>query len=173
MAYYCGQVRQSWAKRAKPPHPHFDRLAGFVSGPVLCVGSRNRQEPEAWRRLGYEAVAVDLLPSLGVQCVDFHFLPFAADAFATVYASHAWEHALNPQRALAEATRVLRRGGHLFAAFPVGFVLSRHDLVDYGSVQGFMDHLPPTASWERVWSVERRPVNAPGEVAVLLRLEGK
>lgn len=173
LRYMLAQVRQAWAKRHKPPHPHFQRLQGIVRGPVLCVGSRNRLEPEAWRRRGYATMAVDLLPARGVRWADFHALPFPDNSFGTIYGSHCWEHARDPVQALAEAARLLRPGGHLFAAFPVAFPPTAHDLVDFGSVGGFERHLPPQMSWRQLWSLERHPAGAPGEVAVLLQLERK
>ena len=171
-SYYVAQIRQAQAKRAKPPRlEHIERairLSGLAEGSeVLCIGARNAQEPLAFRARGYRALGVDLLPHLhpAMRLGDFHHLPFQDSRFALLYAAHAYEHARDIARAATEALRVLKPGGFLYAAFPIGFVPSNHDLNDFGSPEKFLRRFP---GFLRVWSRE-----TPTEVAVFLRLEHK
>ena len=175
LTYYWAQVKQSWAKRNKPARPyHIDAIIASTHLPhdarVLCLGARNRNEPDEWFRRGYERVtAVDLLPSPGVRFADINRrLPFEDGAFDILYGSHIFEHSWNLSRALAEACRVVRLGGLLFAAFPVNFKVNGHDRFDVGSADGFL---------ERLRAAQPRPVRplwaggtVPGDVAVLVAL---
>ena len=171
LGYYYAQLRQAQAKRAKPPRlEHIEwaiRLSGLPTGAkILCVGARNAQEPRAFRERGYHAVGVDLLPSVDrtMRWGDFHRLPFGAGRFDLVYAVHVYEHARDIAAAAREATRVLKPDGFLYAVFPIGFVPSGHDLVDFGSPEGFLRWFP---GLQRVWSRE-----TPTEAAVLGRRFG-
>mgnify|MGYP001576366365 CR=1 FL=1 len=170
LGYYYAQIRQAKAKYDKPPRlEHIDRairLSGLAAGAeVLCVGARNAQEPLAFRLRGYRALGVDLLPHLhpAMRWGDFHRLPFQDGRFALLYAAHAYEHTRDMTAAAREAIRVLKPSGFLYAVFPVHFVLSAHDLVDFGSPDGFLRWFP---GFLRVWHRE-----TPTEVAVLARLE--
>ena len=172
LGYYYAQIRQAQVKRAKPPRlEHIDRairLSGLIEGAeVLCVGARNAQEPLAFHARGYRAVGMDLLPHLhpAMRLGDFHRLPFQDSRFALLYAAHAYEHARDMAAAAREAIRVLKPGGFLYAAFPIGFVPSAHDLVDFASPERFLAWFPGV---RRLWSRE-----TPAEVAVLARLETK
>ena len=150
LRYLWTQVTQSWAKRAKPPHPIPDdalRLIAQMMGrrdlaTVLCLGARNRREPDFWRSEGYSNVtAVDLLPSRGVRFGDMHRLPFDNGTFDLVIASHVLEHAYSPGAAIAEICRVLKPRGLLWAAWPRGFIPTDHDRVDYGSASAFRSYV--------------------------------
>ena len=175
--YWWAQVRQALAKCGKDATfrtaPFADLIIASTALPyharILCVGARNATEPAVWRERGYDRVtAIDLLPGAGLIPMDMHRLRFADDTFELVYASHCYEHAWDADLALAEATRVLRRTGWLFAAFPVAFTPSAHDRYDFRDHDGFLSHLPPASRWSRLWTKE-----TPTECAVLLRLEGK
>jgi SAM-dependent methyltransferase len=52
------------------------------------------------------------------DCCDLESANFPDDEFDTVVALHVVEHVQNPVRMLAEVGRVLRPGGHFFAAMP-------------------------------------------------------
>ena len=177
LSYLAAQVKQSFAKRTKDATfrtaPFADLIIASTALPfdarILCVGARNRLEPAVWRERGYHRViAIDLLPGSGLIPMDMHRLRFPDDHFTLVYASHSYEHAFDADLALAEATRVLRRNGWLFAAYPVAFRPSAHDRWDFKDAEGFLRHLPPASRWSRLWTRE-----TPTECAVLLRLEGK
>lgn len=151
--YLAVQARQSLGKRRKDASfrlvPAIEAVIR-VAGPsldarvrILCVGARNGIEPQLWRDRGYSAVeAIDIIPAKGVRLMDFHRLRHEDGAFGLVFASHAYEHALDPGQAVAEAVRVLRPGGWLYAAFPVGFETNAHDRWDYGDHRGFLRYLP-------------------------------
>lgn len=175
--YWAAQVRQALAKRTKDATFRTAPFADFIiastalpsHAKILCVGARNALEPATWKARGYTCVvAVDLLPASGVRFADFHRLPFGDSSMDLYYASHALEHAFDADLALAEATRILKLGGWLFAAFPIGFEPNAHDRVDFRDEAGFRRHLPPESRWTRLWT---RPT--PTECAVLLRLEEK
>lgn len=175
--YLLAQLRQAWAKRAKDATfrtaPFADLIIALTALPsharILCVGARNALEPATWKTRGYDhVVAIDLLPCVGLIPMDMHRLRFPDDHFSLVYASHCYEHAFDANLALAEATRVLKSGGWLFAAFPVHFRPSAHDRRDFRDHEGFLAHLPIGSRWTRLWTKE-----TPTECAVLLRLEGK
>lgn len=170
LEYYYAQLRQAHTKRAKPPRwEHIDRairLSGLPQGhEVLCVGARNVWEPLAFQARGYRAIGVDLLPHWhpAMRWGDFHRLPFRDGRFELLFAAHSYEHSWDIARAAREALRVLRPDGFLYAAFPVAFVPSTHDLINFGSPEGFLQWFP---GLRRLWSRE-----TPTEVAVLGRRE--
>ena len=171
LGYYYAQLRQAQAKHDKPPRlEHIERAIRLSELPagaeILCVGARNAQEPLAFLERGYRAVGLDILPSAhpAMRWGDFHRLPFRAARFDLLYAAHAYEHARDVATAAKEALRVLKLGGFLYAVFPVGFVPSGHDLVDFGSPEGFLRWFP---GLHRTWSRETSM-----EVAVLGRRPG-
>lgn len=174
LRYYLGQVRQSFAKRRKDATfrlaPAIDAIIASTGLPmsarVLCVGARNRIEPDLWRARGYREVdAIDLLPSLGVRLMDFHSLAYQDRSYELVFGSHCWEHALDPRKALAEAVRVLKPGGFLYAAFPVGFAVNEHDRWDYANHLGFLGWMPTGCRWRLLWTFQYN-----GECRLLVRI---
>ena len=176
LRYWLAQIRQAWAKREKDPafrlRPAIDIIvpsAGLKPGArILCIGARNRHEPDTWRAEGFDVIAIDILPSPSLIFMDMHSLRFNDGTFDLVYASHVFEHALYPRKALAEACRVLKRPGYLYAAFPTGFVPNDHDRVDFGSVDGFRRELPLSV---RLNSAELYRRDAAGHSLVLLELK--
>jgi len=177
LRYLWIQMKQSWAKRRKPPHPIPDdalrviaRLLGRRDVAILCVGARNRREPDAWRAHGYPNVtAVDLVLSRGVRFADMHRLPFADATFDLIVASHVLEHAYDPEIAVKEICRVLRLGGFLWAAWPTGptFVRSEHDRINYGSAGAFRAYVAEVCG-RRIEMIWRE--NAPTESKVLVKI---
>lgn len=173
LRYYIGQVRQSLAKHGKDATfrlaPAIDAIIAStklpMSATILCVGARNRIEPDLWRARGYMGVdAIDLLPSPGVRLMDFHSLAYPDSSYELVFGSHCWEHALDPGKALAEAVRVLKPGGYLYAAFPVGFTVNEHDRWDFACPEGFLGWMP--CRWRPLWAIQEN-----GECRLLVRVE--
>ena len=176
LRYWLAQLGQTWAKRKKDPtfrlRPAIDVIvpsAGLKPGArILCIGARNRIEVDTWRAEGFDVVAIDIRPASGLRWMDMHSLYFNDASFDLVYASHVFEHALYPGKALAEACRVLKRPGYLYAAFPTSFTPNEHDRVDFGSADGFRRHLPLSV---RLSSAELYRRDAEGHSIVLLELK--
>lgn len=61
-------------------------------------------------------------PNVGFRVGDMHTLPFADACFDQVFMLHALSYSAQPARALAEAARVLRRGGRMVVA-----TIAKHD----------------------------------------------
>ncbi|ESW30140.1 hypothetical protein PHAVU_002G128200 [Phaseolus vulgaris] len=79
---------------------------------ALCIGARVGQEVEALRRIGVaDSVGMDLVPypPLVVEG-DFHNQPFRNDTFDFEF-SNVFDHALYPQRFVAEIERTLKPEG--------------------------------------------------------------
>lgn len=146
--YTWQQYRQSRAKRRKDVTWRAERNLALIreyatvgrQATILSIGSRNESELATFGQWGYARVTyIDLFPwSPGIQRIDMHAMNFPDSAFDLVYGSHVFEHALDIGRVVAEVARVVRPGGLVFAAFPVGFTPSGHDRVDLASASLFM-----------------------------------
>lgn len=78
----------------------------------LCIGARVGQEVEALRRVGVnDSVGMDLVPypPLVVRG-DFHDMPFRDKTFDFEF-SNVFDHALYPEKFVAEIERTLKPGG--------------------------------------------------------------
>ncbi|XP_040382762.1 uncharacterized protein LOC102699425 [Oryza brachyantha] len=109
------------------------------SSRALCVGARLGQEVAALRLVGVrDAVGIDLAPAPPlVVRGDFHAQPFANDTFDFEF-SNVFDHALYPDRFVAEIERTLRPGGVAVLHVAVhrrGDKYSANDLLD---VQGLV-----------------------------------
>jgi len=123
---------------------------------ALCIGARVGQEVEALRRIGVvDSVGMDLVPypPLVVKG-DFHNQPFPNDTFDFEF-SNVFDHALYPQRFVAEIERTLKRGGvcvlhvalsrradkysanDLYSVQPLVELFNHSTLVHVRSVDGF------------------------------------
>lgn len=82
------------------------------SSRALCIGARMGQEVEALKRVGVEdSIGIDLVPSPPlVMKGDFHNQPFVENSFDFEF-SNVFDHALYPQRFVAEIERTLKPGG--------------------------------------------------------------
>ncbi|XP_027362866.1 uncharacterized protein LOC113870476 [Abrus precatorius] len=79
---------------------------------ALCIGARVGQEVEALRRIGVvDSVGMDLVPYPPLVIKgDFHNQPFENDTFDFEF-SNVFDHALYPQRFVAEIERTLKPDG--------------------------------------------------------------
>jgi len=94
---------------------------------LLCVGARHGTEATVAESMGFDPVAMDLLPGREARetvQADFHFLPFKADSFDCLY-TNSMDHSLRPDLMNEEMKRVLRPGG-------TGLVLGHYDTGPYG-----------------------------------------
>lgn len=79
---------------------------------ILVIGAGEQRYPG---RVTYTDVAF----AAGIHCIcDAHDLPFEDASFDAVFAISVLEHVCDPQRCVAEFTRVLRPRGYVMAATP-------------------------------------------------------
>ncbi|KAJ8467425.1 hypothetical protein OPV22_029977 [Ensete ventricosum] len=107
---------RDWDRKVRVFARFFSELAaeGLLSNAsaALCVGARLGQEVAALRGLGVAgALGMDLVPAPPlVVAGDFHAQPFP-DAHFDFEFSNVFDHALYPERFVAEVERTLRPGG--------------------------------------------------------------
>ncbi|GJN12568.1 hypothetical protein PR202_ga30854 [Eleusine coracana subsp. coracana] len=106
---------------------------------ALCVGARLGQEVAALRQVGVaDSIGIDLAPAPPLVAKgDFHAHPFPDDTFDFEF-SNVFDHALYPDRFVAEIERTLRPGGVAVLHVAVhrrGDKYSANDLLD---VQGLV-----------------------------------
>ena len=97
--------------------------AANLTGKVLCLGARLGEEVRAFRRVGMDAVGVDLNPGANnPDCLyaDFHHLPFRSNSFDGAY-SNVLDHVLDMNRFMNETVRVVRPGGFVFFELTGGY----------------------------------------------------
>ncbi|KAG8046369.1 hypothetical protein GUJ93_ZPchr0008g13626 [Zizania palustris] len=142
------RLRKVWATRDW--HRKVDAFARAFAGlrddgllsnssRALCVGARLGQEVAALRLVGVrDAVGIDLAPAPPLVVKgDFHEQPFSNDTFDLEF-SNVFDHALYPDRFVAEIERTLRPGGVAVLHVAVhrrGDKYSANDLLD---VQGLV-----------------------------------
>jgi SAM-dependent methyltransferase len=174
--YLAAQRRQSRAKRAKDASFRLEPFVSLVArqcgdlgadARVLCIGARNEVELEIFARHGFRHVtAIDLWSaSPRILVGDMHRMVFADAAFDLVFASHVFEHAWDFSRVAAECLRVLRPGGYVFCAVPIGFEPTEHDRYDFKDAAGILRYF--AAAPVTVLAEERM---RPGELSVLFRV---
>jgi len=100
----------------------FKNKVGITEGgsPVLLdLGCRDSKIRPFFKNLGYEWTGVDADPTTSDVVVgSMENIPFKNESFNVVFCSHAFEHTLNPLKALQEMNRVVRAGGMIFIATP-------------------------------------------------------
>ncbi len=89
------------------------------SGRALDLGGGPGTHRAFLGELGYEYVNIDFIP-VGRNSIrgDAHRLPFRDGAFDVVVSDNTLEHFRHPDRAVAEARRVLRPNGRFVIAVP-------------------------------------------------------
>lgn len=87
---------------------------------ALCIGARTGQEVQALIDLGVDAIGVDIVPNEPlVQEGDLHDLPFQDATFNLVF-SNVFDHALYPDRMVAEMERVCDDSGLMLLHLQIG-----------------------------------------------------
>lgn len=126
---------------------HFGILKGETDGTrLLCLGARHGTEAAVAESMGFDPVAMDLLPGREARKTvqaDFHFLPFKADSFDCMY-TNSMDHSLRPDLMNEEMKRVLRPGG-------TGLVLGHYDTGPYGVLR-WKKTKPLIGMLKRWWS---------------------
>jgi SAM-dependent methyltransferase len=90
---------------------------------LLDVGCGEGGYFHMYRRLGIRYAGIDpdasvLKKGESVKVADAESIPFASGSFDTVVCMDVFEHAGDPERAISEIHRVLKRGGKLVASVP-------------------------------------------------------
>ncbi|KAI9115648.1 hypothetical protein K1719_013317 [Acacia pycnantha] len=107
---------RDWDRKISVFSKHFQKLQAENllknSSKSLCIGARVGQEVEALRRVGVsESVGIDLVPYPPLVLKgDFHDQPFKNETFDFEF-SNVFDHALYPEKFVAEIERTLKRGG--------------------------------------------------------------
>jgi SAM-dependent methyltransferase len=104
------RVLKRWDKDVSIFEQWFEILRGVLpfQGPALCLGARLGCEVSVLRKLGFDAVGVDLVPCLPLVVYgDFHNLRFPSGSFDLVY-SNSIDHVYDLKKFLGEASRVCR-----------------------------------------------------------------
>ncbi|KAM6589488.1 hypothetical protein CsatA_012093 [Cannabis sativa] len=151
---------RDWERKIKVFSQFFDQLKrqNLLSNDskALCIGARVGQEVEALRRIGVsDSVGIDLVPypPLVVKG-DFHNQPFRNGTFDFEF-SNVFDHALFPEKFVAEIERTLRPGGvcalhvsiskradkysanDLYSSEPLVKLFKGSDLVHLKKIDGF------------------------------------
>jgi len=81
-------------------------------GKAICLCARTGQEVEALNRMGFEAIAIDLVECLPLVVEgDIHDLKFDDNEFDFAF-SNSFDHSLYPEKFLSEMQRVLKPNGY-------------------------------------------------------------
>lgn len=97
------------------------RLLALTPGPrVLIVGAGEGGVGAETLRQAHAAILMSdvAVGSVTDVCLDAHDIPFMNESFDAVIVQAVLEHVLDPQRVVAEITRVLRLGGLVYAETP-------------------------------------------------------
>lgn len=130
-----GEVRPGFGKEAEQAREYYRRYVHFVTqqlpsrpARILDVGCGAGWSTLMMREAGHDATGLDLHSSdrVEVRAVadvpytqgDAQHLPFADQTFDAVAMYQVLEHVPEPDLALRECVRVLRRGGRLFVIGP-------------------------------------------------------
>jgi SAM-dependent methyltransferase len=96
----------------------FIRFYGFIRDGcrVLCLGARFGEEVRAFRRLGYEAIGIDLWADEGDLVIkgDWNDLPFENE-FDVIY-TNSIDHAFNIETMAEQVEKALKKDGIMIIA---------------------------------------------------------
>ncbi|WOH08156.1 hypothetical protein DCAR_0727593 [Daucus carota subsp. sativus] len=107
------------------------------SSKALCIGARVGQEVEALKRVGVtDSVGIDLVPypPLVIEG-DFHNQPFHNETFDFEF-SNVFDHALYPDKFVAEIERTLKAGGICVLHVAVSRRADKYSANDLYNVRG-------------------------------------
>ncbi|WP_165176341.1 glycosyltransferase [Desulfovibrio sp. ZJ369] len=108
---------------------HAVRFISLKNRAVLCVGCGSPEEVLHMRRMGADAVGIDLNGAEPlVHSMDMENLNFSDAVFDVVYSCHSLEHCEDQRAAAAEMIRVCKPGGHVCIEVPVNAVPDSVDL---------------------------------------------
>lgn len=151
---------RDWDRKIQVFSKFFEGLKGegLISkeSKALCIGARVGQEVEALKRVGVsDSIGMDLVPypPLVIEG-DFHNQPFGNETFDFEF-SNVFDHALYPERFVAEIERTLKPGGvcvlhvalsrstdkysanDLYSVKPLEALFRRSAVVRVGKIDGF------------------------------------
>lgn len=101
---------------APMPGGDFDFLSSILKeiphAKILVIGAGERQYPG-------DITYTDVAFAKNISCIcDSHDIPYSDQSFDAVIADSVLEHVCDPQRCVAEYTRVLKPGGFVYAVTP-------------------------------------------------------
>src|SRR5208337_194204 len=98
------------------------------------------------------AQACGRFPNFHFECRDATMLAYPKGSFQIVTCYGSWEHFADPARAIAEASRILAPGGHMFAMIPT-LGVHRTDREDEGWYED--TKLPGVSYCQLQWNLKR------------------
>lgn len=103
---------------------HLKKILPHLSGDILDIGSKNRRYDRILKSKPY---AIDIVENKALDIVqgDMCHLEFENERFDSVMCIEVLEYIDQPERALEEAVRVLKKGGNLLLSIP--FLYKMHD----------------------------------------------
>ena len=106
--------------RFQPLEQELQPVARYLSGRMLNAGSGSRDIADFVRRNGVtELTSYDISsddPSVILGPIEA--MPFEDASFDSALCNAVLEHIIDPERAMAELARVVRKGGHIIATVP-------------------------------------------------------
>ena len=104
-----------WETKVKGFENLFERNEKFVKNKkkAICLGARTGQEVFVLRKLGLEAIGIDLVPFPPYTIEgDIHNLSFKDEEFDFVF-TNIFDHCLYPEKFILEMERVCSQEGHI------------------------------------------------------------